>query len=567
MDEAAAHRGSRWITSGLAVILLCYLAHTYYFRHYVNDDAYITYRYSSFLAQGRGPYFNEGEHVEGYTNFLLMLLLVPVIALGGEGAAPIAAKAIGVAAGFAVVFAAYRLAAALEGRRADGHSVPGTCAVAAAGIVAVSPAFALNAMSGLETTLFGAAITVGLATAAGDRHARRAYGAGLAFAIAVLTRPEGILIFALYWCTQVLLCKGLDRTLTDGDAGQQDQRLPYQRSRHYWVRVGVLVAVVMVAHTVFRLIAYDGDLLPNTYYAKKGGFWEVDAFQYVNDGILMPCLGVVGATLGALGWVAARAQRRPAVPVAVVAGAGALLPFVTGTDWMPGWRMVMPYLPAAAGLTAVGWCRIAGLLLERRRWAAQVLVLCTLPLLWFVQAKPRANFHGYTMLRARGYARGHMALGDWLANEAAEQGDTVALMDIGIIGYRCTNLRVLDISGLTDRLIARSQGTFLDKEFDVDYVMFQYPEFIILVMAGEPNGDKSPDAELSLTPWTRVERSIWEHPEFQRHYVKRQRLPFDPPTTTTGIAGRLGAVRVFQHDYPGRYYLLAVFHRHESTTD
>jgi hypothetical protein len=48
-----------------AATVLVYVAHAAYFRHYVNDDAYITFRYSRFLTLGRGPHFNIGEHVEG----------------------------------------------------------------------------------------------------------------------------------------------------------------------------------------------------------------------------------------------------------------------------------------------------------------------------------------------------------------------------------------------------------------------------------------------------------------------------------------------------------------------
>ena len=37
---------------------------------FLEDDAFITYRFSRNLAQGRGLVFNPGEKVEGYTNFL-----------------------------------------------------------------------------------------------------------------------------------------------------------------------------------------------------------------------------------------------------------------------------------------------------------------------------------------------------------------------------------------------------------------------------------------------------------------------------------------------------------------
>jgi len=39
------------------------------------DDAYISYRYAENLAAGRGLVFDPGERVEGYSNFLWVILL------------------------------------------------------------------------------------------------------------------------------------------------------------------------------------------------------------------------------------------------------------------------------------------------------------------------------------------------------------------------------------------------------------------------------------------------------------------------------------------------------------
>src|SRR4029450_3037917 len=185
-----------------AATVLVYVAHAAYFRHYVNDDAYITFRYSRFLTLGRGPYFNVGEHVEGYTNPLFVLLMVPIIAFGGEAAASIGAKTIGVLCGALSLVAAFILSLRLDGgedKDGDWYWLGG---VLAAGLIAVSPSYALRSMSGVGRTLFGLCITAGvlLRTIGAQRGAW--YGAGVAFAAGVLTRPEGIALFAVYWWPQ-----------------------------------------------------------------------------------------------------------------------------------------------------------------------------------------------------------------------------------------------------------------------------------------------------------------------------------------------------------------------------
>jgi len=50
------------------------------------DDAYISYRYAQNFAQGNGLVFNRGERVEGYSNFLYVLMMTPVFFVtGSEG--------------------------------------------------------------------------------------------------------------------------------------------------------------------------------------------------------------------------------------------------------------------------------------------------------------------------------------------------------------------------------------------------------------------------------------------------------------------------------------------------
>jgi hypothetical protein len=66
-----------------ALLLVIFLAIAIY-NSFLCDDAFITFRYARNLANGLGPVFNAGERVEGYTDFLWMILLSGVIKLGGS---------------------------------------------------------------------------------------------------------------------------------------------------------------------------------------------------------------------------------------------------------------------------------------------------------------------------------------------------------------------------------------------------------------------------------------------------------------------------------------------------
>ena len=53
-----------------------------YFYHYLPDDTFITLRYAKNILEGRGFVFNEGERVEGYTNFLWLMIITLAGRLG-----------------------------------------------------------------------------------------------------------------------------------------------------------------------------------------------------------------------------------------------------------------------------------------------------------------------------------------------------------------------------------------------------------------------------------------------------------------------------------------------------
>src|SRR3954454_18585635 len=74
---------------------------------FVNDDAYISFRYARNLAEHGQLVFNLGERVEGYTNFLWTVLLAAGIKLGVSPV--IASRFLGVAFGVGTLALVVRL--------------------------------------------------------------------------------------------------------------------------------------------------------------------------------------------------------------------------------------------------------------------------------------------------------------------------------------------------------------------------------------------------------------------------------------------------------------------------
>jgi hypothetical protein len=557
---------SRWPTivayAGLLAAMGLYLFHTRQFWHYVNDDAYITFRYSRFWASGRGPYFNVGEHVEGYTNFLLMLLLAPVYAIGGENAVPVFAKAFSVICGLASIVGTFALSRCTVPATQTNKWRSAVTAAVTAGLVATSAGYAINSTSGLETILFSATVVTGVLLGQLGAGRKKWLGSGIFFALAALTRPEGVLFFAVYWlalvaCHAPSLFAAAISVPKRGLAALREQPVLWKQL----IPDALIVTAVFVAHLLYRHKMYDGEWLPNTFYAKAGGFWPTSAAEYIYDGVVKAVLGPVGLWIGTIGWCFASGERLKSLPVLAVAAAGSLLPFVTGTDWMIGGRMVVPFLPLLAVCMTMGWCKLFDLVVSRR-WPAAILgILLVVPASWYYQDDQRVKMRNESAYRATGYKIGHLAMAEYLRTNAAKPGDTVALMDIGMVGYYCDSQRILDITGLTDRHIAKSPGKFLDKNYDPAYVFEQKPEFIVIVLHALGNPETPVPLETRLSCWTDIEDKITLHGDFDRYY--RSRRMADPQESwLDALASDIGADRVFEHKHPDMYYLLALFRRH-----
>ena len=306
MNDTKAAIWRRIFAACLLFIIALFLFHAWYYRHYTNDDAYITFRYSRNLVEGMGPFYNPGEHVEGYTNFSLMLVLALVIRLLGAAAAPAAAKLIGVACGAASV-----LMTALLYRRlfppkphSEQEHLAAFGACTAAGIVALSPAFALNSTSGLETAMFSFLLVAAVFTSITETQRSTWLGSGFLFGAALLTRPEGSYLFAVYWTAQALTTVIDTFRMKREKMSTSPVKLLYASKQIRMLIFNALIVTgIFLAHLAFRWWAYDGEWLPNTYYAKLGGSGKKLALLYTYRGLLFPALGYPGAVIACAGYI------------------------------------------------------------------------------------------------------------------------------------------------------------------------------------------------------------------------------------------------------------------------
>jgi arabinofuranosyltransferase len=427
---------------------------------YQVDDAFIVYRYARSLARGDGFVFNPGERVEGVTCFLWTLALTPFSLVGAP--LPRVAPLLTALAGLTCLVVVARVHAESEGRvRLE------TRDLLAPLLLAVTPAFAYWSVGALETVPYALLVTLAAREHARERRGSGTWRSAAWLGIASLVRPETpILVAAL----------GADRLRTHGFSATAR-----------WLSV---VAAFFGPFLLFRRF-YFGDWLPNTYYAKTGASLPVllaYGWAYLRGCLasIVPSFGssgdaIVFAVLGGFALVAlvAFAWLRPTLRtevIVILALAAAIV--VEGGDWMVLSRFWVPVLPSLAVIATAALLRLA--VLHRAGLAAATLLVAAIAANGLSEGMRQRNGGQGLLVNAVGYRHAHLEVAHFL-NENAAPGDTVALMDIGMIGWYADRLRVIDITGLTDRDVAHAPGGFLDKQFPVGELLSRNPRYIVLV--------------------------------------------------------------------------------------
>jgi len=218
----------------LAPALIIYLALAAQLN-FVQDDAYISYRYVANYLNGDGLVYNIGEQVEGITNFGWVIVMSLAGSLGFDYV--LVSRLLGFACGGVLLWTTLLIAREIQGEGYRWTAVP------AVYIVAVNLSLAYWAAAGLETACFAC-----LAMLALYLFLKRSRLLAAVLVLAVWMRPEGALLAILFVVIEAVL----------------ERRFPRYAFRH-----GLLAFILSLPYVVFK-IAYYGSILPNPFYAKTG---------------------------------------------------------------------------------------------------------------------------------------------------------------------------------------------------------------------------------------------------------------------------------------------------------
>ncbi|MEA2562990.1 MAG: hypothetical protein QOH06_4494 [Acidobacteriota bacterium] len=423
--------------------LLILFAHALLFGGWIVDDAGITFAYARNLVAGHGLVSQPGlPPVEGFSNFLWMLTLVPSF-LAGLFHPVIVPKLVSLALLAGSFILLDRGLFALTGSRA--------VSLVTLLLLAVCSPFVIWTVSGLENPLYVFLLSLLFRLIVREQEggafplAAGAVAAGLA-----LTRPDGILFAGLY----PLL------TLTTGKGG-------WSRAFRY----GAVFALLLGGFLLFRW-SYFGDLYPNTFYAKGGP----NAKVYLDLVTLQPKMTAKAIEL----FESVAGPGNVLLPVALLAGTafligrgrfawkhGVLLAFayfgavpflLLPFDWMEEYRFGTPFFPFLYAYAVTLAASLGEMLFPdpaRRRLPALVAGLAAVGLSLglfagrsvLFAAAPTVSFQEVVEKFGLRYNR--------YADLLELERPSILLPDVGGTLW-VSRLRVYDLVGLTDRTIART---------------------------------------------------------------------------------------------------------------
>ena len=477
------------LTTGLATVGVASLFRYAELQHGAGmplDDSWIHLQFARNLVEGNGFAFNPGETTAGstaplWTLSLAALMLLPWDILGSV-------KVFGILLHWASSVLAVRLA------RSHGLEAPWALLVGL--VVATTPRLVWGALSGMEIPLYLLLSTAGLCFHV-ERIGRSPSILGtMLLALAVLARPECLILFPL--CL-------IDRWRFDRSQDHRRMNLGH----------GLLYAAIIAPWIVFNLLV-SGNPLPNTYYAKVGGYGLLQAIAAAD-------MTQVGKALVVYPLIQARELGRFAVENSLFVSMVCLLGFLEllrrdrAESGMLSW--IIPLVLVAFPLVRGAVAPFKGALFQHGRYAAFLVPLITVAGALGLRSLLEVLAHGrygkqLQFLRqwaipavvgllvlelavanikyARTYARNvaninatHVKMGRWLASNTPADA-VVATHDIGAVGF-FSHRYLYDTTGL----ITPTVLDYLPKGRPADegvarFLRDKKPDYLVLIPSWYP---------------------------------------------------------------------------------
>ncbi|MEW6195948.1 MAG: tetratricopeptide repeat protein [Bacteroidota bacterium] len=472
----------------IVVILAGIFIYLSYARPHIQDDSYITFRYVKNFINGDGLTFNAGEHVEGFSSLLWVLILSFTTLLGYEIVST--AQLLGVLFGALVVILLLPFSKLIfRNMNNDDEKINPVFTIIPTSMLAFNGAFQYWAISGMETTLFVLLITAALYFYFSQKNDRHFFLSSFLFMLSSLARPEANLVFAI-----VLIHLFINSTKIN--TGEKVVKKIFSKKNIFFSIIYLLPNLV---YLIFRLIYY-GYLLPNTFYAKTGL-----SIEYIATGIdytidFMKTYMLWGLIyLAPVYLIFKKKLKGDLLLLFIIILSYTSYVIFVGGDVLPIYRFFLPVLPFLFLIFALVIYQIFNITAQN----GSPIIKIYLPMLIFIAVvsfnyfMPKDTIEKFAFFEDNLVAK-MSSTGRWLHDYQNYHNKklTVAASTIGALSYY-SDATVVDMLGLTDETVAHnpkpidqiseSATGWKERKYNADYILSQKPDFIYFSTGIKPS--------------------------------------------------------------------------------
>lgn len=485
-------------------------------NEFIQDDAYISFRYIQNFVAGNGLVFNIGEKVEGYTNLLwvLILSLFGFFKINFEDLA----QPLSVLFGILVLFMTYFISGLIvikdnikNSKKSKPEELPSNIKyfnLIPSVLLVFTGSFIFWSISGMESTMFISFCMLGIYFYIKDKDSTGInYKFPLFILLATLTRPEGLYFFGLILVHKFLIAVKENKALGVKEFFSKNNLISY------------LIYIVPIIFYFAIRYSYYGYLFPNTYYAKTG-FSSV----YLNSGIeyftkFLTSYLLYGIILIAPLYLFKKKENFFACSLFYLIIVCFIIYVISvGGDVLKQNRFFLPVLPLIYILLVKFLTEIYLILkniISQGLAFGMVLIISGVICIYYYSSQ-KENLER-DIGTEKGLVYNMKIAGEWFKSKQQQLGRplNLAATTIGAVSYFAgSNVNVIDMLGLTDKEIAHnpklipeiSEGNYGWKErnYNADYVMSRDPDYIYF--------------STGLKPSAYGERALYTNEEFMKYY-------------------------------------------------
>jgi hypothetical protein len=436
------------------------------------DDAYISFRYAANYLSGHGLVFNYGEHVEGFTNFLWVMLLALFKGVFGVDFLTFS-RITGMISGAGLFFLIYILL------RHRFEKVPYVIHISLAIMLLCNLSIAYWSIASLETSAFAFMVFASIVA-----EFRRPQLTPAFLIISTLLRPEGVIVFGIILINRIIT----------------ERKMP-------WMYMLIYI-VPLVPFAVFKLVYY-GSLFPNSYYAKSG----VD-LEYIQSGLeylwhFTLTVGIYGIIFLIPILAIKRLWNKYSLLYLYVFLYTIYIVWVGG-DVLHVYRFFVPVVPVLYFLFVMSMIELSSSVKYNR---SHTYIAILVGVIAFSIGSILLSYNYIITTRnAEKVLMSKMYLVSSTLKKHTKSNFSLATSTIGLIGYQLLGHRVIDMLGLTDSCIARNPervegmpSSWRERRFNNRYLLEQQPDFIMF--------------STDIKPSAPAERALLLHSEFRHNYT------------------------------------------------